>query len=48
VAHIKKAETGQSTNLEQFLLEKLLLYLFDLDGLHLAAVWCEFSGGLFA
>ena len=48
VGHVEEAEAREGVGFEQALLQELLLDLFDLNGLHLAAVWSEFAGGLFA
>ncbi len=48
MAHIEEAKAREFACFQHSLLQKLLLHLFDLHGLHLAAVWCEFSSRLFA
>ena len=48
MGHVEEAEAGEAVGFEEAFLEELLLDLFDLDGLHLAAVGGEFAGGLLA
>ena len=46
MGHVEEAEAREGVGFEQALLQELLLDLFDLDGLHLAAVGGEFPVGL--